>query len=394
MPTNSKELNRSHQKKFYDSNKDDLLRNKVLRRVQTGSIPTKSSMEKYDITPEQVNDIRKQNGLEPHDFKCFPLRSKDPICLPPPTPEPQEPSKRGRKVGSHKGISMEHVRFYYQKLVDDGTMAQNSAKTYADQLERVLKELKGCEPQDDIVKCLKKSDQFLTLVNEKYTNANTKKAYLQAVLYAIDHYPSLKEKVSRKAYHQAWVDSKKNAETYNIDRQVNQEVPKFSEIIKKVYETYPEQSDARLMISLYNEITMRDDFGKVMVVNDNSKATTPNFVNIKTGFIHMNDYHKTKEKYGPVKIKLSKKLIDLIKSTRDVGEMLFSRANMSQYIGQVLKKSGVVGSGAINLLRHSKISEELEGSKIRSSKKRNELADVMKHSPVTQISYLRTLASK
>jgi len=56
-------------------------------------------------------------------------------------------------------------------------------------------------------------------------------------------------------------------------------------------------------------------------------------------------------------------------------------------IRSIFKKAKI----GIDLMRHAKVSEELNGSKIKDEKKREDLRQKMLHSPMTQLSYVRKL---
>ena len=69
MPPLSKETNRKSVKKFYDANKDEILKNKVIKRILSGKVPQKRSLDKFEITNSMVNEMREVAGLEPITIK-------------------------------------------------------------------------------------------------------------------------------------------------------------------------------------------------------------------------------------------------------------------------------------------------------------------------------------
>ena len=55
----------SSSKKFYEKNKNDILKNAMIERIKKGIIPRKSSQYKYEISDEYINTVRIEAGLEP-----------------------------------------------------------------------------------------------------------------------------------------------------------------------------------------------------------------------------------------------------------------------------------------------------------------------------------------
>ena len=68
MPPLSKETNRKSVKKFYDANKDEILKNKVIKRILSGKVPQKRSLDKFEITNDMVNEMRKSRGRRNNIF--------------------------------------------------------------------------------------------------------------------------------------------------------------------------------------------------------------------------------------------------------------------------------------------------------------------------------------
>jgi hypothetical protein len=65
--------------------------------------------------------------------------------------------------------------------------------------------------------------------------------------------------------------------------------------------------------------------------------------------------------------------------------------SMTHTLASIFMKAGIKGKDKVNLLRHAKLSEELDGENLKDKDKRRELFEKMLHSPFTQLKYLRTL---
>lgn len=358
--------------KHYEKNKFEIQKARILKRIAEGSKPQKATLEKYGITLDEENK-----------------------------PE-AKPENRGRPKGSHKGISIEHIKEYYKSLVDEGKMAKNSAKNYISRLRVVMKETKNCDIDDDLIPCLKKHDDFFKALHSQGYTDTTIHAHLQGIVKALHTYPSLKEKVSMKAYEEALREAKKKSMEETIQQSVEDRVPPFSEIKDKVFDNYPEGSPQRLLIDLYDEFTIRDDFGNIELITSKKEETdeSQNYLNLRSKELILNDY-KTKKTYGQQRFKVPDELMNKIKKSVKETPRTYLFASptsntkpagkLSGMLSSIFKKIGVNGKGVIDLLRHAKISEELDGDNIKDKEKRRQLFEKMLHSPATQMNYLRSL---
>ena len=369
--TKTTEQNREAVSRHYENNKFEIQKARVLKRIKEGSKPQKATLEKYGITLEGEENEPKQET-------------------------------RGRKKGSHKGISIEHIKTYYNQLVENDEMAKNSAKNYISRLKIIMKETQNCDIDDDVVPCMKKFDDFIQAIEEKYTSETTRFAHLQTIVKAIDTYPSLKKKVPFQRYKDKLLEFKTRSDEEQVQKKVEDEVPPFSEIKDKVYDNYPAGSKERLLIDMYDELTLRDDFGDVEFITSRKSETDgkQNYLNLRAKELVLNNY-KTSNKYGKQRFKLSDELIKKIKKSlkEDPRLYLFSSktnnmkpaGSMTHTLASIFMKAGIKGKDKVNLLRHAKLSEELDGENLKDKDKRRELFEKMLHSPFTQLKYLRTL---
>lgn len=249
----------------------------------------------------------------------------------------------------------------------------STAKMYGSQLK---KSILGADSDDPIA--------ILKWIEENVEQPNTKRTALQALLcYSEDCLEVL------HAYNLA----NQMAEEYSIQRMYEDTVVAFTDIKEKIIETFPEGSDERLYIELYDILPVRDDYGSIELCGKDTKPVCHNWLDTTTREIHIGK-HKTAAKYGPIKMKLPTKFMKLIPTDR---KFLFCKDDkphgcMSKFVGDMLSKVGVE-KGSINYLRHSYASTELAGSKIKDEAKRRDLFSRMQHSAVTQLKYLRALES-
>jgi hypothetical protein len=71
-------------------------------------------------------------------------------------------------------------------------------------------------------------------------------------------------------------------------------------------------------------------------------------------------------------------------------DTLFGKSKLTGVVGLMFKKIGI-DSGAINYIRTSKLSTELDKEKINDVALRLKFSKLAGHSPVTQLRYLRTV---
>ena len=349
------ESNRKNVAKFYESNKDDIQRRAVLKRLDEGKNVRQATLDKYNITPEEITELMGET----------------------PAPAPPPPTKKGYTIGM--------LDIHYEKRVKDDNiqMAERTASDYLRNMRRIMTD-NGCLPDTDLVSCLNEG-KVLKWITDTYKNANTRKTYLQVFLYAIDNTPDLKKQVkNRDAYHKAWEKAKEEATGRQIQKQVEGEVERFSTIKKRIEKQFPKYSQEALLINLYDELTMRNDFGEILIYDKTPPPSKEdNYIVLSTGKIVINKFNKTDGKYKAVNHKLSSAFMKKArKSLKDD-----PRALLFEDTAKLFRKMET----GVNQLRHAKISEELEGDKIKDPEKRRELYEKAKHSPATQLTYIRKL---
>jgi len=264
----------------------------------------------------------------------------------------------------------------------DSVSTPNTAKNYKSRIAPMIRD------REDIVKDIKNISLLKDIV-ERYNSASTLKGVVQVFLKLIGEYPGFV--ISARA-KKAWEDVFKEAnadmaQTY-IQRSMDDEGESFSSIKEKVFAKYPEGSDERLYMELYEVCPTRDDLGSVFIVKNakDAKEEGKNYLIISQKSLKIQEY-KTSGKYGAMMCKIPGAIFKKIDLTK---EKLFDHGEtLSSWVGKMLKSVGV--KGRIGALRHGFLSEKLEGDSIKDPEVRKELAKSMGHSAATQLQYIRNI---
>jgi len=265
----------------------------------------------------------------------------------------------------------------------DSVAKPSTAKNYKARIKKVL------DGRVDIVKDIKNLT-LLTDIVSMYTSASTLKGVVQVFLKLIAEYPIEVSDRALKKWKDVFAEANTDMSTGYIQKSMEDKTESFTSIKEKVFAKYPEGSDERLYMELYEICPTRDDLGQVYIVSNMKDASdkSKNYLVISQKRLIIN-HHKTDGKGAHdciIPTKLFKK-IDLSKEkVFDHGETLTS------WVGKMLKSVDV--PGRINTLRHAFVSEKLEGNNIKDPQVRKELAKSMGHSPAVQLQYIRDVVTE
>ena len=255
---------------------------------------------------------------------------------------------------------------------------KNWMKNHHAPVSRLLKEC--LDLNDDLVHCLKSPKKVIKQIKDKYENPNTVKFYLQALLFLIDNYPELADKVKREEYYDAWQASKV------VKAEQDAEGPKISnidieEIDSAILKKFGKSSMEYLFIKWFREVPVRLDFFDVKI--DDKSADK--YLNTEKGEVVMTKYNKTDTHYGKKNIKLSDELMTMINASLEklprTDLFVFANGNPSKAVTNILKGAGLKGS--MNTIRHAVASVEM------TPEDRVKLSKKMGHSPTTSVAYKR-----
>lgn len=264
----------------------------------------------------------------------------------------------------------------------DSVSSPATAKNYKARIAPLIRD------RDDILADIKDLS-LLTEIVDKYTSASTLKGIIQVFLKLIAEYPGIKvsDRV-KKMWEDVFKEANSEMSQVYIQRSMQDSVESFSSVKAKVFEKYPEGSDERLYMELYELCPTRDDLGSVYIVPTirQAKDKTKNYLVVSRKMFIINE-HKTANRHGSFECKIPPKIFRKIDITK---EKLFDHGDtLSSWVGKILKSVGV--SGRINTLRHGFLSEKLEGENVKDAKVRKHLARSMGHSGSVQLQYIREI---
>lgn len=327
------------------------------------------------------------------------------IELPPKTFEIELPPKKKR---TNKKVSTNVPVITYDDAITKLTQlrSENIIKTdgtfkkYKDDLKRFVT-ITGC---DDISQCLQKHSLIIKEINngkmkngQPYSN-NTIKSVYQSILFIID---TLNIKVDKKPYEQEYNIRILKSNDDNAEKKENEEVFPFKTYMEKVKDKFGDDSKMYLIASMYDELTVRDNFQLKLVSN---VKDIPNDIGVGQGVPAINyllvpksgnikiviNSYKTEAKYGIINHTFKKNVSTMIRkyitnNSIKIDDYLFGDKPLTQFVSSNNPKIGI--QGGINLFRQMKIADEIKLAK--TPEERLALADKMRHSPVSQLWYLR-----
>ena len=228
--------------------------------------------------------------------------------------------------------------------------------------------------------------------NKDYSS-NSKRNYLAHLFNICDAFEITLTKKSKTAY-QHKIDEFNLENTKRVIKRNDVEketLPTFDEYIERVKQIYPENSLQMLLILLYSELTCRDDYGRLIIIDDTKKATgNKNYIFVGKRDIKIIIHQfKTAKVYKKIQCKLSYELANKVKSyitanKMNINDELFPYDTMSHIICDINKKIGV--EGGINTLRRIAIKTELT-SDDTTAESQQKLADTMGHTLRFQQTY-------
>lgn len=349
-----KALNRERQKRFYEKNKE--------------RINAKHKKNRYDLKMCKLNEEKEQteNVVEKENNNTLTAYAN--------------PNKEQliQKINAIEG-------------------SKYTIKTYINSLNRLSNLL---NTDKDYKKILNNSKKVIELINESKFKENTIKALYQFILVLRDKFKLILNKKSSKAYDDEF-SKYKIISNDNTTKNINEkETISMDNYLKLVKDKYKQGDKFYTLIMLYDELTIRDNYGDLYLVGNKQDITDDkdkNFIYIpknkaSKGYIQINSY-KTEKLYGIIKHNLS---LDITRVIRDyiyvneikVGDTLFGKGKLSAYITKQ-NKTIQPNLGSINEIRHRKVSQLLNNMENLTPEDRLELAEKMRHSPATQLQYLR-----
>lgn len=276
-------------------------------------------------------------------------------------------------------------------ITNNADIKDTTKEIYIKNMKRINKLL-----QYDNYMDLENTDTTIKIINEATQfSINTIKLIYQTILKVID---LLDLKVAKKPFVEQFELLKIKSTDENKVKQETMELPSFDKYLKEVQSRFGIDSKMYLLAMLYDNMTIRDDYGNLIIVNDVKKITPDadkNYIFVPENkkelcILRINSY-KTDKKYGIIHKTLSMPVTLLIKrymtnNNINYGDVLFAK-EVGHYIS--LKNKDINSEyGGISWLRHIKVSDLLNQKNV-TPEERLALSKEMLHSPNVQANYER-----
>jgi len=390
-------------KRHYDENKETTARGKLykkladhfqkteLERASGATVwglapaPKASTLERYGIQvfladPSMFGDTDETN-------KNTFIQIRSPVLVENWTPQRPTPSASvdissslsalGEKMSA---MTLKDFDVNSQKTVD------NCYKTFARNVEKL-----GC---DDLVVCIN-SGELLKFILDEYPVRNTLKSHLYSYWFLVvqhDLIPGVEDD-AKKAIGKEFKRSADKVKVHQVlsilDERIKGE--RYDEILRNAQKDFDALSDEVVLLTVYNELTLRDDFPEVVVFTNSGEGVyyrERNYYNSSTGIIHFNYRHKVNQnkrfeyKFSGQTHKLLNRYV--AKHKKEWGDKLFTTPPR-----KILNNIGL----SFNKLRHAKTTELWADENLTDAQK-EDYAERMNQSVYTQLIYVRGRSGK
>jgi hypothetical protein len=253
----------------------------------------------------------------------------------------------------------------------------------------IINIIKPVDYTDLIFKLTKQPNKVIKLFKNfeyqplKTYSINSLITFYKSILFFVDKF-NIPIKSDKKIKYEDQIQISDVVSSQELEvKNNNVSIPKFSEYLNKVIQHFGINSREYLISKMYEELKCRDDL-QLILVRDYIKANPEKNYIIVNEFDQANviiNKYKTADRYGPINVKLSSELTNLIKNyilthKIDNDELFFNTKNNSTIVSKMNKKLGYEGFGAINLFRKMIASD----SKDLPLKEQLKVAKQMTHS--------------
>lgn len=429
----------THQKKYSTTHYEQAEISRLRTRVQEGQTPRKSTLDKYNITIDQVNLWRAEKNLEPiamptpllsipraKAIKAIENQNRAEMQV---ANQLAESAKTmfeaketavaaAKKINNEKLETIVNLKFGKLSLDDIANFFRlkttynpegrsiNTVDSYVGRMRFLFEKVLGCS--NNVLECLNKKD-IVDKIIKKYPNPNTRHSYIKVLSILFREFPGIQQHINKEvvdAVQAEFSSSKNKAEARNVSK-VNNEVEPFPVIKEKILAAFPKNSKEHLLAELYDQFNARDDFGNVILIEDASqvKRKKQNYMIYKNPVVLILQVYKTAHRYGKVVLPATNsKIYDILKAqgkkTGDLligmdktGEMYNDKGALSSIVSRMLTTAGVKRFGdrqAINLLRAAKKTELLNQPNL-TPEDYELIANNAMHSPLMQLKYMRKI---
>ena len=321
----------------------------------------------------------------------------------PPQIKPYEPSLDITKETAEdtwpKPFSAKDKYNTYQQIMDK--LPEQDRAQYGSQLKTMFQILNNTKT---FLVTIKNAQRVVDLLSkatkpsgEPYS-VNSRKAYLQSLLKVITQLNLPVTTKSAQIYGTHFEIYRLDSSDIGKQKQATLSLITFDKYLKLIGDRFGKESKEYLLASLYDEMTLRDDFHLKIVetLKEADADLNEQYIIVpkaKTAAVTIiiNKY-KTDAKYGQINEKLSMPLSKMIRAyitanSIALNDYLFGKsASNGTFVSNMNKEAGLTGY-TITTYRNMKASE----IQYKSNEERVLLAQKMKHSPLMSLKYVRLI---
>ena len=215
--------------------------------------------------------------------------------------------------------------------------------------QEFIKALK-CRPNQTIK--LIKSFQYRP--NKTYAS-NTLITLYKAVLFYFEKF-NIKVKQTNKSKWEDAIQIYDAIAFVELQKKNKSVIPSFDEYSQRVLNKFGIYSREYIIVKIYQQVKCRDDLNLIVADSSTPLDKLTNYLLVGEIYrVVLNDY-KTIDRYGVIDVELDTELTNLLSHYMEnnaikIGDNLFNTNNISKIVSRINQNLGILGWGAINLIR-------------------------------------------
>jgi hypothetical protein len=380
----------------------------ALAKYITGKVvPRQATLEKFGLTIESYNKLRKEHGLPAIDYTLY-QSGREHV--------PKQP--KGKRARTKRGtfapvLRLIEIKEGLLKLYETKDKGIRTAQT----VESLNKAFRRCVEiaqadytgdRDNIYPVLENPNKLLeSLRNERWHLSEISiYTYYHAVVECLNKiFPHLYSPEIMQIYNETNDSLNVRQKSIRVSRMLNDSILPYNKVQKKIIAKFGKISKENLYIELMKQVIMRDDIGSIRFTKKEDIPNTGNWLLYRghrnSSLLILQEY-KTSNKHGRQEFELSSPIPWLISRLKyNEGDFIIeSKINtnftdnnlLSQWVSRMLHSAEIdtQDHGAVNFLRKSIISTELHTDS--SPDRIQAIAHRAMHSPFMSVIYMRGLA--
>ena len=399
---------------------------RAMARITEGKVPQRATMERYGITPEQVNRVRTENGMETVDFGLFPVTCRKPECVqvkpnaadrkapePEAVPAPSTALLRKRKRSSAKGMKLDEIVGKISALKGETKLDKtgqpvrkagvvqkiedSTVKQMRDKFGLIARTIGCATEDDDIVACLRDTDKAVAKMRDRWPKDVSFKTAAGNIVSLSKYIPGFGEALGAaplKVYRDLMMGNIKSSTEEAVARTETRTVTPIGKIrtaVRAVANKYGKTSPEAIATNLQTNLDgLRDNISGVAIVKtprDAEFRDIKNYYVPSTKRLYVSKF-KTSKEFPPYDFTLNDTIANTIaKSLKDnPREYLVAKTGVGRLVKKAFEEVGLPGVG-VNEIRHSQITDLLK--KKQGEAHVNHVARLFKHSPTMTLRYVR-----